>query len=93
MPDGSWISAQRRALGEERLGRYMELNGLIQFHLQSLNLAINFAPGTGYANEALDVILSDADDFERAAKQYAAFARRLSKEWRQQRVADERPQG
>lgn len=90
MPDGSWISAQRRALGEERMGRYIEGNGLVQANLMSLNMSVNFAPGTGYTEEALAAVRTDANDFEREAKKYAAFCRRLADEWGAQRVADER---
>lgn len=83
------FQAQINSLGEERLRHHMELNALMSFNLLALNLSVFTCPQTGYADPAIDAVITDCADLVTAATNFATATVNLAEAWRLQRQATE----
>jgi alcohol dehydrogenase class IV len=79
------LDAQRRSLGERRLGEFIQHHGMVNAELLALTMSINTAAQVGYCDEVLHAIRTDAMDLVQAANRMAKFARELTDHWKAQR--------
>lgn len=86
---GTWLTNADRTLGQGRLDAHVRLSGTLTAMHQALTISVFTAPLMSWNDEALAAMCADAADLERAAKDYADFARMLAKDWHAQRTEQE----
>jgi hypothetical protein len=78
----------REALGRERLEQFIEGHAKVQAMTLFLVMSTTTMPRTGYSDEAIDAMKTDADDVRKAADEWASFCETLADQWLQQRRAN-----
>lgn len=86
--DGS-LTILGSELGRQRLEAFVQGHGEVQAMALFLVMAVTTAPRAHYSDEALDALLSDAEDLRDVANRWADGCRELAEQWRRQRQADE----
>lgn len=80
------FEVQARALGERRLSEFFERNAHLHAMTMALNMSVLTAPATGYSDECMRAIATDAQDLAQSAQQFAEWAKALAADWGAQRV-------
>jgi hypothetical protein len=85
-PNGGPIfNPMRRALGEERMDRFVQGHAAVQAMALFLVSSTMIVPHAGYSDDALDAMKQDAIDVRNAADNWARQCEELAEAWRAQR--------
>lgn len=85
-----YLTALGEQLGRERVERFVQGQATLQAMALFLVMAVTTAPRTGYSDEALAILISDAEDLRNAAGEWADGCVELAEVWRRQRASEER---
>lgn len=88
--DGLDMDPERREVGRMRMTAFATGQAMVQAEAFALTMSVAVTPGTGYSDEAISAMRHDADDLVRAAQAWAASCHELARDWKRQRIADER---
>jgi hypothetical protein len=84
------MDPERERVGRARLDAFITAQGQLHAEAMSLTMSLASAAHAGYSDEALAAIETDCRDLATASHALADLGRRLAKQWRQQRLAEER---